>query len=318
MSTTFPTSLQAFTNPTGSDSLNTPWILHTDQHANINDTVEAIQAKIGIDWSWDTNSIDYKLWTKQATLVSWTNIKTINWNSVLWSWDLTIAWWFTYLSWGCLEVWTFTTAWDWTINVPALDVSLFDNTYFEWFPVKYTLTWLTNQILTNNATNYIVWDYNGWSPIMKVITDVNLITESNIIPIFTVYRNWNYLHTQNWDSLWLWLANKVHQSIVKTQRYRREYWLALTETWTRNLILTEWKIWTWAVPIVLWEILTATDNAFLWYHNAWVWTQSVVAQYNKTQYDNWTNLVTLTAWRYAVNWIYRWVESQKHLYIVLW
>lgn len=30
---------------------------------------------------------------KQATLVSGTNIKTVNWNSLLWSGDLTISWW---------------------------------------------------------------------------------------------------------------------------------------------------------------------------------------------------------------------------------
>ena len=30
---------------------------------------------------------------KQDTLVSWTNIKTVNWNSLLWSGDLTISWW---------------------------------------------------------------------------------------------------------------------------------------------------------------------------------------------------------------------------------
>jgi hypothetical protein len=29
---------------------------------------------------------------KQATLVSWTNIKTINWNSILGSWNLTVSW----------------------------------------------------------------------------------------------------------------------------------------------------------------------------------------------------------------------------------
>jgi hypothetical protein len=29
----------------------------------------------------------------QEELVSWTNIKTINWNSILWSWNLVISWW---------------------------------------------------------------------------------------------------------------------------------------------------------------------------------------------------------------------------------
>lgn len=32
---------------------------------------------------------------KQDTLISWTNIKTINWCDILWSWDLCIAWWVT-------------------------------------------------------------------------------------------------------------------------------------------------------------------------------------------------------------------------------
>lgn len=36
--------------------------------------------------------VDTWLWTKQATLVSWTNIKTINGSSILWSWDL-VVWW---------------------------------------------------------------------------------------------------------------------------------------------------------------------------------------------------------------------------------
>ena len=39
------------------------------------------------------NAMDTTISWKQATLVSGTNIKTVNWNSLLGSWDLTIAWW---------------------------------------------------------------------------------------------------------------------------------------------------------------------------------------------------------------------------------
>lgn len=171
--------------------------------------------------------------------------------------------------------------------------------------------------MTDLSQNYIVADYNSGNPLIKVITDVTLINETTIVPIYSIFRNGNFLHTQNWDALGLALANKVHQSIVKTQRYRRESGLALSESGTRNLNLTSSIVWTGAVPITLDAVATATDNLYLWYHTGGVWTQTVVTQYNNTQYDNGTNLTDLLPNRYAVNWIFRGVESQKHLYAVL-
>ena len=57
MSTLFPAALDALTNPVASDSL----VGHAAQHTNLNDAVEALQAKIGIDGSTDPASIDYQL-----------------------------------------------------------------------------------------------------------------------------------------------------------------------------------------------------------------------------------------------------------------
>lgn len=72
----------------------------------------AIVATIRWDWiptattDLTTKSyVDTWLTTKQATLVSWTNIKTVNWNSLLWSWDLVIS------GWGSNPI--FTTNIDW-------------------------------------------------------------------------------------------------------------------------------------------------------------------------------------------------------------
>lgn len=171
--------------------------------------------------------------------------------------------------------------------------------------------------LTDLTTNYIVANYNSGTPTLQVITDVSLINETTVIPVYTVFRNGNYLHYQNWDSLGLALANKVHQSIVKTQRYRLESGLVLSESGTRNLNLTAGVIWTGGVRNILDAIASATDNIFCWYHSSGIWTQSIVTQYNNTQYDNGTNLVELTANRYAVNWIFRGVETQKHLYCLV-
>jgi hypothetical protein len=57
MATNFPASLDALTNPTSSDSLSSP--SHSAQHSNVNDAVEALQAKVGADSSAVTSSHDY-------------------------------------------------------------------------------------------------------------------------------------------------------------------------------------------------------------------------------------------------------------------
>lgn len=59
MSTNFPVEIDILQNPTPTDYLNSP--SHSGQHANVNDAIEAIQAKLGIDSSAVTTSHDYKL-----------------------------------------------------------------------------------------------------------------------------------------------------------------------------------------------------------------------------------------------------------------
>lgn len=61
MPTNFPGSLDNFTNPTAADNLNTPAVLHSDQHANENDAIEALEVKVGIDGSLVTGSLDYRV-----------------------------------------------------------------------------------------------------------------------------------------------------------------------------------------------------------------------------------------------------------------
>ena len=59
MSTNYPTSLDTLTNPTALDKENV--VSHSSQHTNINDAMEAVQAKVGINSSAVTTSHDYKL-----------------------------------------------------------------------------------------------------------------------------------------------------------------------------------------------------------------------------------------------------------------
>jgi hypothetical protein len=57
--TNFPTSLDSFTNPNPTDLMNASGVQHDVQHANLNDAVAALQAKLGVNGSNVSTTIDY-------------------------------------------------------------------------------------------------------------------------------------------------------------------------------------------------------------------------------------------------------------------
>lgn len=59
MSSSFPTSLDSFTDPQSGDKQNSP--NHVTQHQNENDAIEKLEAKVGVDNSTVTTSLDYKV-----------------------------------------------------------------------------------------------------------------------------------------------------------------------------------------------------------------------------------------------------------------
>lgn len=59
MANTFPTTLNDFTNP--STSSDTATVSHAGQHTDANDAIEALEAKVGVNSSAVTSSLDYKV-----------------------------------------------------------------------------------------------------------------------------------------------------------------------------------------------------------------------------------------------------------------
>ena len=83
MATTYPTTKQSIPNPTSTDLLEnaTATLDHDYQHATINDTIEAIQDKLGMDSSAVTTSHDYKLSAvtgSEKALTSGTSTQTVS------------------------------------------------------------------------------------------------------------------------------------------------------------------------------------------------------------------------------------------------
>jgi len=69
MTTNFPSGLDSFTNPTATDAMDSATVPHADQHADVNDAVEALQAKVGVDGSAVTSSLDYQVANQGLVLV---------------------------------------------------------------------------------------------------------------------------------------------------------------------------------------------------------------------------------------------------------
>lgn len=59
MPTSFPTSLDSYSDPSGTGTLASE--SHSGHHANHNDAIEALETKVGVDSSADTSSIDYRV-----------------------------------------------------------------------------------------------------------------------------------------------------------------------------------------------------------------------------------------------------------------
>ena len=66
LATNYPTSKDNLTNPAATESLEG----HAALHSNVNDAIEAIETKLGVNGSTDTNSIDYKVTQLQQNLAT--------------------------------------------------------------------------------------------------------------------------------------------------------------------------------------------------------------------------------------------------------
>lgn len=66
MSITYPVTIDVLSNPSSTDPLNNP--SHSDQHSNSNDAIEALETKVGVNNSADTDSLDYKITNHTHTL----------------------------------------------------------------------------------------------------------------------------------------------------------------------------------------------------------------------------------------------------------
>jgi hypothetical protein len=75
MAISFPEELDVLTNPSSDNPVSNP--SHSQQHADANDAIEALQAKVGVDDSEVTTSIDYRIRALEGASVDTESIQDI-------------------------------------------------------------------------------------------------------------------------------------------------------------------------------------------------------------------------------------------------
>lgn len=139
MANTKISQLTATTTPTWNEEM-----VYALNNANGKVTLNTVKTFVTPDLSW-----------YQEKLISWTNIKTVNNNSLLWSWNIEIPWWggdWQVLYDAIVDAsgnWDYTTLWD---ALTAWMTSIYIKNW------TYTETPVT---VTDNSF-YIQWETEGW------------------------------------------------------------------------------------------------------------------------------------------------------------
>lgn len=195
-----------------------------------------------------------------------------------------------------------------TFSATSVNALLFSQTGWAGDLKTYTIPAATGLALTDQSANYLIVSYNSGSPVYSVTTNVGLIDASAVVGATLLWRNGTQVHYQpiNWG---LSTASRLNRRLVQTNRYQRASGLALGESTGNVITVGAGVVWYGVNQYNETSQTSAASNADFWYHSAGVWTSTAVSAYNNTQYDDGTNLQTLSNNQYTVNWVYRYIDG---------
>ena len=198
-----------------------------------------------------------------------------------------------------------------TFSVSSTEAFLYSFSTFSGDFKKFAIPAATGLALSDGVTSYLAVSYNAGNPIYIVTTNVTLLNGSNVAGAALLFRNGSEVHHQSID--WgLAPASRLNRRTIQTDRFERGTGLSLAESTGNVITLTSGIIWYGVTEYAEAAVTSAASNCEFWYHVGGVWTKTNVSAYNNTQYDNGTNLATLSGTsRYAVNWVYRYLDGDS-------
>ena len=195
-----------------------------------------------------------------------------------------------------------------TINIASVDCYLYSGTTWNGDFGKFTVPAVTNVAVTDNSVSYLLISYNSGSPIYSVSTSPSSVNGSSVILGAKLFREGTEIHWVPVD--WgLSTASRLNDREVSTNRFAWQTGLALSESTGRVINISAGVLWYGASYFSKLAVASAGNQAYFYSHTGGTWVKTSVSTYNNTQYDNGTNLATLSNGRYAVNWVYRLVDG---------
>lgn len=195
-----------------------------------------------IAWDpYDNTNLSNALADKQDELVSGTNIRTINWTSILWSWDIATPVWPTYTAWTWISIVSdaITNTW-----VTSFNGSTWAVTYTAPVTSVNWNTWavtLTIPTVNNSTITFAQWGVSKWQINLNQASGETISLDAWFVPWWTATTGYVVTKTAGWYE---WAAPSWWDVMVSSQA---------------NNILTSWmKIWAWTQSNYEW--LGTYDN----------------------------------------------------------
>jgi len=205
---------------------------------------------------------------------------------------------------------------DGTLTISGDTVLLFPTDDFNGVSRTYNLTGGITNIdfsdIPDEMTSYVVGDYNGGLPKYSVITDVDLITESNVVPYLTLFREDTDLYWMSWDRSGLGLSNKLHQRMVKTERFARETGLILSIATGQTFNINTGIVWYGINRVVLSEFDSSVNTVAFYAHSGGTFYETERNDFDCLYYDNGNDLVELSGGYFTINWVYKFTMTNEN------
>lgn len=177
----------------------------------------------------------------------------------------------------------------------------------------------TFTIADEEVTHYLYTSWNAGSPILAITQDPSELMRGDRAAIARVIRTGTIFHTTFYNRKSRGLPEKIQQYLERTDGFRRLDGVIPSVVGSRNLEITEGIVSLGGVSSSVGPIDTSDSDTLLfvtWDGVEWVFTTN--PQLNNTDYQSPTGVEPLSGGnRYAINWIWRGIEDQPHVYVLL-
>jgi hypothetical protein len=229
-----------------------------------------------------------------------------------------------YLACGMVTQPTITDLGSGLYNISSSIARLNDSADFSGQINEYTIPALNGVQLTAKTYAYLTVQYNSGNPIYVLLTDNNLINHSTILNCYQFYweltGSIDEVHSYYVGNYALGTTNNIGHRLIHTERFGYESGLILSEYGTRNIAVGSGRLWYDGQVINLLAVTSATAGHEIhhYYPVGGVYAASKVAQYPNTQYNNGTNLASITGNKYVPIFVWRGVnDTDYHTYMIL-